>query len=166
LPKSRDTGISSCTKSICSHCLGHQRCLLYGTSRAVAGTYRGCLGWFHLVTPRHRGVPIRRATSAPRPKSLPPLPHARTVMTDWLQRRSNHSLFAGPIGSRTWRNVAGLLDRQANRFTSRRPGRPSRLAKPTHRRSVGSSRLASAAEGLRQTNNARSVPLCQARSRT
>ncbi|OLE75626.1 MAG: hypothetical protein AUG02_07065 [Chloroflexi bacterium 13_1_20CM_2_70_9] len=51
-----------------------------------------------------------------------------------------------------YRRRRGSVARSANRFTTSIPPQPQRRAKPMQRRIVGSSRCASAVEGLSITN--------------
>jgi hypothetical protein len=75
------------------------------------------------------------------------------VSRDSLQSRDSHSSLPAPTGSVQVRSSAGDGDRYANKLPTASEPKPHVLAKPMQRLIVGSSFLASAADGFNMTKS-------------
>lgn len=74
-----------------------------------------------------------------------------------------YRVFSGPTGSGTRASVAGLVERNAYRFTTSTDPHIQERAKPMQRRSVASSRMWLAVEGLSMMKVARGKAKSQIR---
>ena len=104
------------------------------------------------MTPRQCECGRSDATLLSRPSNVPFVPHATTTRSTALDAAKIYVSFSAPTGSATKRRAFGSVDRYAKRFTNTRLPNPQSFAKPMQRRTVLSSFVSSAVEGLSPTN--------------
>lgn len=93
------------------------------------------------------------------------MPQAATTKADRPRSCSSQLSLSGPMGSGVELSNFGCVALKAKRFPISIPENPSRRAKPTQRRIVGSSVFASAVDGFNPTIIILSEPEAQTLSR-